>query len=340
MKRITSLDGLRGLAALSVLIYHGLYWYTGKQYISAGRLAVFLFFSLSAYTMHKVYHQHFKTALTLISLKSFYINRVARIIPLLALISFMQLIYELLVNKSFIASIAQFILTATGAFSLSAPGSIASAVGAWSLGIEIFFYLIFPVLCIYANSLSLKRLIIVASLITILQLISTILTFEVYSYTNYWSHYILPLTFSGYFAWGFVGARINFKSEKLGLLALTIIMFIIWMSSLVPVHWYAILSWPGALFLPPIFGLLIAIISSWEPANILSVFFRYIGDLSYSLYLVHPLIYFTLTRLFWLEKEPTPFIFMTLFITLSYLASYIIYSMFEVPARKLIRKYK
>ena len=63
MQRMWTLDGLRGLAAISVVIYHGLYWHEGRLYSSAGKYAVYLFFILSALTLAKVYRSRFDKTL-------------------------------------------------------------------------------------------------------------------------------------------------------------------------------------------------------------------------------------------------------------------------------------
>jgi len=95
MERMWALDGLRGLAAISVVVYHGLYWHGGLLYSSAGRFAVYLFFILSAMTMTKVYKGRFSETVDVHAVGTFYRNRVARILPLLALVATLNLAFGL-----------------------------------------------------------------------------------------------------------------------------------------------------------------------------------------------------------------------------------------------------
>src|SRR5437016_1429365 len=81
------LDLLRGLAALGVAAYHFLASSGGTELQSLGTFGVYLFFALSALTMMMVYSHVFSKAIAVADLKSFYWNRISRILPLLAIVS-------------------------------------------------------------------------------------------------------------------------------------------------------------------------------------------------------------------------------------------------------------
>jgi peptidoglycan/LPS O-acetylase OafA/YrhL len=80
------LDLLRGLAALGIAAYHYLAS-IGIVVESLGTFGVYLFFILSALTMTMVYGENFSTYIAVRDVRTFYWNRLTRILPLLAAVS-------------------------------------------------------------------------------------------------------------------------------------------------------------------------------------------------------------------------------------------------------------
>lgn len=145
--RIRSLDGLRGISILLVLISHA-----GLGDIVPGGLGVTIFFFISGYIITLLLLKELRTTGT-IDIRAFYIRRAFRILPTLAIYLGACTLF-LIVNrdsgflKPLIAAILNiynyyfiFFATHDGAFWDVHPYSIV-----WSLCIEEHYYLIFPLL--------------------------------------------------------------------------------------------------------------------------------------------------------------------------------------------------
>lgn len=97
MKRIYTLDYLRGSAALLILVYHYLTWegfeFDAETFMRrVGFYGVTIFYILSGLTLFYVYNSRLKLEKT--SLKVFFIKRAARILPLLSAVSFIAIIFS------------------------------------------------------------------------------------------------------------------------------------------------------------------------------------------------------------------------------------------------------
>jgi peptidoglycan/LPS O-acetylase OafA/YrhL len=157
--RIASLDGIRGLSILAVLIGHGICpiqldakWMTYAKFIaSMGTYGVDLFFVLSGFLISKIlYSNHGSENL----LKTFWIRRIARIMPLyFAFIIILYLVCTVFMPRNMpqIPLWAYFLYVQN--FFL-ASGYQANHFGfdiTWSLVVEEHFYLIFPLLIAFAK---------------------------------------------------------------------------------------------------------------------------------------------------------------------------------------------
>ena len=90
---------LRGLAALSVILWHTVGYQNELPSLlnTPGRTAVWLFFGLSGYVIaYGFVHKRYK--LTTADLKDFYINRFLRIYPLFLAVSIISYLTYLIVN--------------------------------------------------------------------------------------------------------------------------------------------------------------------------------------------------------------------------------------------------
>ncbi len=146
---IASLDGIRAVAALIVFISH-----CGLEKLVPGGFGVTIFFFLSGFlitTLLRVEHEkHGK-----ISLRNFYLRRVYRIAPPVYIVLLLLLTPFLhrntdnhLTPLGMVAQFSQltnYYLIANGPYSII-PGS----AQIWSLAVEEHFYLIFPIVLIFA----------------------------------------------------------------------------------------------------------------------------------------------------------------------------------------------
>ena len=143
LQRIDSLDYLRGFMATIIMIYHYSIWLFGNYDSETllGRLGIYgvsTFYVISGLTLYIVY----KNRLSLKSLHTFFIKRFFRIYPLLWVCILLNIV---LLGKSYSAE--KIWLNVTGLFGLVAPDQYIPT-GAWSIGNELVFYLLFPILLI------------------------------------------------------------------------------------------------------------------------------------------------------------------------------------------------
>lgn len=146
---------LRGLAALSVVIYHCQNYLRPNLhnnitafglditwlFVPDGKMPVVIFFTLSGYLMFKAFVSK-RYHLTLKSILDFYKSRAKRILPLYYFIAFFFVIFitpKLIYDPQF-----QYILRDIILFNYS--GDTAFVTPFWSLSVEVQFYLLVPVL--------------------------------------------------------------------------------------------------------------------------------------------------------------------------------------------------
>jgi peptidoglycan/LPS O-acetylase OafA/YrhL len=144
------IDGLRGIAVLSVVLYHA-----GVPFFSGGYVGVDIFFVISGYLISS--HIHRDLMQGTFSLRSFYEKRAKRILPaLLAVVGvFTCLGALLLAPRELEVLCAQSIAALTSTSNLFfwmrtsyfAPhAELKPMLMTWSLGVEEQFYLLFPLL--------------------------------------------------------------------------------------------------------------------------------------------------------------------------------------------------
>jgi len=79
-KRILPLDGLRGIAALTIFFHHTWYFFSEKEHLFGGYLVVSLFFIISGVVISHVYETNI--LLGKINFYTFFTHRLARLYPL------------------------------------------------------------------------------------------------------------------------------------------------------------------------------------------------------------------------------------------------------------------
>jgi len=288
------LDGLRAFAVLAVLINH-----FNKDFLINGYLGVDIFFVLSGYVItlsltSKTYNS------TKDFLISFFERRIKRILP--ALIFYILSLSILICFFNPYPGESLF----TGIFSLLGSSNIylwkisnnyfAQAtelnpfINTWSLGVEEQFYLIFPFLILvsrYKSKSFFKRRNL-ASILLIGSFISLVLFFYFYSINPSISYYLMPMRF-----WEISTGCLIYLSENSFLkngkifnkLNPNIIL------SLIIILFFLPLSYIPILILINVFLSSLLIISIREKYIIYKLFslnlFRYLGFISYSLYLWH-----------------------------------------------------
>lgn len=144
-----SFEGLRGVAALLVVLYHVPHLHAFSLF-KAGYLAVDLFFVLSGFVISMNYVGHLQSTA---DVREFAIARIARLMPLLVA---SYLIYFLVANavaptdgqRWLLPSVADVMATLSMTFGLGLPHVIVYNFASWSISTEFYNYLVFALLCL------------------------------------------------------------------------------------------------------------------------------------------------------------------------------------------------
>jgi len=139
--RIVGLDWLRGLCALSIMLYHLLGSTTLNKFNVLNKLGLYgvsIFFILSGLSMAIVYHHFIKDFKSSIV---FFIRRLFRIIPLYFIVCVLNVIPILILTGSFDGY--EFLINITTLFGFIDRHNYI-AMGAWSIGNEMVYYLFTP----------------------------------------------------------------------------------------------------------------------------------------------------------------------------------------------------
>jgi len=156
--RVASLTGLRGVAAVSVLLYHIPHQPAFTQFaiplFSRAYLAVDLFFILSGFVISYGYHDRVVKHLGAASYIDFLINRMARVWPLHLIVTLVFAL-RILLNVSGNQSIELTPANVLSNFFMVQSwgwGTQPIAGNSWSVSTEVAAYLIYPLIAILAFS--------------------------------------------------------------------------------------------------------------------------------------------------------------------------------------------
>jgi peptidoglycan/LPS O-acetylase OafA/YrhL len=149
--RVRALDGMRGVAALTVFVYHleHVLPIPGDQVVVGGFLGVDLFFVLSGFLITSQLLAH-QTRSGHLGIAAYGAKRATRLLPLLAVYLAVAALYELAIGRA--ASDVGWSSLTNGLF---LPGSVTGPIDyvptlstghLWSLAVEVHFYLLMPLL--------------------------------------------------------------------------------------------------------------------------------------------------------------------------------------------------
>lgn len=333
--RHNALDLLRGLAALGVVVYHYMDAQFGLTVQSLGTFNVYLFFMLSAIAMTIAYGDRFRDAIEPSDLVDFVRNRAARLLPLLFATAVALLVLRTAAGPVDAAELSRAVLTATGVMSLGPPGFISTVTGAWSIGIEIAFYAVVPLLLMMIPRLSTPKLAGVLAALIICQQLYLGSISGMTDTLDHWFLYILPIVFAPFFCAGFLVHRIGGERRAIMLLPMLMGMGAIGAFSLL---FEADLFRDNFAFLAAfaLCGLTLYAANRSETPAPLRRLSQLLGDMSYSLYLTHTLVFGVVeTTARWLQLPAValgPFYF-----ALTIMVSISSFYLFERPLRKALR---
>lgn len=301
--RILSLDYLRGLMALSVMAYHYTVW--GGAVLEAdsilrklGIYAVSVFYILSGLSLAIVYKGRLTSWR---DAAGFWIRRLYRIAPLywLTVTAALLLAYvkSILIGAVFDFDVKKVLLNYTLSFGFIAPDAYLTT-GAWSIGNELVFYSIFPLVFLLVGT----RLWLVGVVFLLSLFLGAYFAFDKFipdaTLTQQWITYINPANqFFLFWAGVLCGTFCTLKPAHH---AATGYMHSIVLIALILIFWWypiqggdlglvvggnrVILSMLCIAFVWVVYG---------HPSTTLLPkvpFLAFLGEACYSIYLLHPLI--------------------------------------------------
>ncbi|MDJ1500507.1 acyltransferase [Xanthocytophaga agilis] len=330
MGRIYSLDYLRGLAATIVMLGHYYAWfYHGMDSEDLlQRLvtyAVSIFYILSGITLYLVNARTFNFDLE--SFVTFGIKRVTRIFPLLYLCIALTMLFSGWPHWK------NILLNLTGLFGFTQyTGGIAHA--SWSIGMEIVFYFTFPVFFLL---LRWKQYWLFALLVIVSFAVGYYYAFILINpnipIEDQWSKvYIKPgnhlYFFAGGIALGYFKKNFFYPNQTLlniGIVICLILFAIFPTESNLSDH---IWGYNRLFFAMLSFALCWCFaVSNWQFPNLIHKTLHFLGEKSYSIYLLHPIVY----HFYHISYLSTPIKFGLSFVSTLFL-SHIVYSLIEYPA--------
>ncbi len=294
--RFSSLDYLRGAMALAVLAFHYDKWLTGTWDANTlqGRLGIYavsIFFILSGLTLTLVYETRLNS--TFQSWTAFFRKRFFRIFPLLWMATAATLLLDDAPRKPL-----TILLNFSGLFGIVNPARDI-ATGAWSIGCELVFYTAFPTLLLLAKRSKMAFMIVFAALFSV----GIWIAFAWYYPTDtqqsvWWPAYVQAANHAFFFVGGMVLAVFRHKLSLISpnfwyiLFAAAILGF-----AYLPIGseaFYLVSGW-NRVVLSTLSLLLVAafFFSKIEFKGWWHRSFVWLGAISYSLYLLHPLVYRT-----------------------------------------------
>jgi peptidoglycan/LPS O-acetylase OafA/YrhL len=340
---IRSLTGLRGLAALWVLTAHFFGAYGVTSFIT-GRASygVILFFVLSGFILGYVHDRDFSRSFRLVAMLEFLGLRLAKIYPLHATIT---VLWALVVSLHIWPTVARDNGVALGLnlLLLHAWGFLPEYtwnMPSWSISIEWLCYLIFPLLPLVLSSRS------------PIVLVGVVIGLQLAIYTD------APMALLGFLSG--TGPDIALSAGKqalyyfqMFLLGYTVFLLgrrlpvslaapFLWdaLAAAVVVTVYATSSRADfAQWLPLASAVVIFCLARRGPVSELALgnaVMRYLGEISYSMYMCHVMAYGVLIRAWYELLGDKPAMWVAFLAALS--VSAVAYHMVEQPARRAIRR--
>lgn len=305
--KLDYIDALRGIAALSILIYH-IYGRIGsypiqivpERFINLTLAGIPLFFIISAFTL---YLSMDNKAGEKRKFLKFYLRRFFRIAPLFYLLLILVVLEDVIIQKrppSWLEVLSNFTFT----FNLVPQYSRSLFSDGWTVGVEMLFYLVLPLIFIKVNNIW-RSILLFIGIYWLSKggrpLMGTIIGENVMMSTNYnfynslhWA-YIFPVGVICYLIYKLYLPKIRSKYRApaaLGMLSLSSIILFVFINNPALYDLYEpLVGLTNWLLMSSIAFVLLIISLSLHPNRlIVNRFTRFYGTISYSLYLIHPFL--------------------------------------------------
>ncbi|MBI5935639.1 MAG: acyltransferase family protein [Chloroflexi bacterium] len=342
MKKIDQLTSTRILASLLIVFHHlgAMEIPVLAPLVSLAVYAISFFFVLSGFVMTIVYFHPDRP----FSFRDFWVARISRIFPVYLFSFALTCIYyaDVLSKLKWSEYLASaFLLQAwipEYALTMNFP--------AWTLVVEMFFYLIFPLVIYLFRRAPASRLIWASLIVWIfIQALRQIIIHGSFAvHANFVPHF--PLFHMDAFLLGMaagmwylkVGRMLQLSQRTISVIMFSCLTFFLAMHFLGATQFFG--SFHG--FFSPLFAVIILMLTfdqslvtrvlTWKPLVLL-------GESSYALYIIHvPLLWFFGGALGAFGLNPSPFLNFGMYLPLALLLSVLVFRLVEWPAQDWLRK--
>jgi peptidoglycan/LPS O-acetylase OafA/YrhL len=311
-QRLEFLDALRGLAAVYVVLFH--LRYVGdvpvpsslSGFVDLGGSGVMLFFVVSCFSLFYTMPARLKQSRPLLS---FYLHRLFRIAPLF----YVWLVVEFLSNRLYYGnyiSPTEVLHSVFFIFNL-VPGRQEGIVKAsWTIGVEMLFYVLFPLIYFTTKTITHAVALVVGTMLLYIIYLHVLVrlpfrTETIESYAFWFFIKDIPIFALGAVCFFVVKSRVLHRLDvshdrALGVLFILIGVYVMIARSS---NWISDRIFDGHPYIWPAVGysLMLLGLSLYPLRLVVNSCTRFLGNISYSVYLAHaPVIYFlqpTFTRI-------------------------------------------
>lgn len=343
-QRVAALDALRGLASAFVVVLHVAAMRepdlplppTVAPLVYFGGTGVVLFFVMSAFSLHLTWPRHAAGARPLVS---FWLSRFLRIAPLLLVLLAAMALRDAFRSESRY-SLPEIAANASLLFGLFPQWQSGIVMGSWTIGVEVPFYLLFPLIVLYVRSL--RGALVFTSAATLLWLVLGAWLPDSATHLVRHTGLITQLPLFGlgglcFYGWRHLETfspagrrRIGIAATFAGLAGAFALVYLGMPAFLAPIG-----SWQASAV---VYALVLMGLLLWNQAWLVNRVTCFLGVISYSLYLMHP---FVIPRLYdvmaFLQGQGLPsgvvyLISLALTLSLSVPLAYLTYRFIERPA--------
>lgn len=336
IKYRSDIDGLRALAVLSVVFFHG-----GSKLFSGGFVGVDIFFVISGFLITSIIFKEVQTGN--FSYRKFWLKRIRRIFPasMVSVFGAVLLFWFLLAPSGFVVfgkSLLSLGLFSSNIFFWRESGYFSPnaeefpLLHTWSLAVEEQFYFFLPLLFPFLFSKG-RRVLFWGLILSLI--VSFGLSIWLTERSPAAAFYLLPTR-----AWelglgSLLALVLNKEREEIGVLPFHLLSFLSVALMFAPIFLFNKKTpFPGANAAIPVFGALLFIWLPNKEKGLKYLFSRspilYIGKISYSFYLWHWIIFTALKHSLIHYPEPFQFVLAGL---VSFAISALSYHFIEQPVR-------
>lgn len=332
---LPALDGLRGFAALVVLVSHSAAFGFLPNLLGhgLGQMGVMLFFGLSGFLMAYLYCGK---PLNSLSLRSYFVNRIIRVLPLYYIVAIFVALCFIIFDYSFLKvyswkHIAGNMLLLKGSSVL------------WTIPVEFHFYVLFLGLWLASITGHFLKAVLVLGSLQLMALVALYLNGIDYGPILFsWLHVFLFGSLVGAY---FEPLRRTLENSKLGAILSALAWLVLLLGAVAPPKLRLDLGFSNLVnFLDPItvgypMLLLVCTVFLLGPFSLFKQpIFRWFGTISYSLYLLHPFVIDGVVEIVKTGALPARFGFPVVLAVSTLVAGASFYGL-ERPCQRMLRSY-